>query len=168
MEENIECPICLDVVEDNEFIKLQNCTHVFHKYCIEEWKKVNNTCPLCRKNISNIFKIKMWNNLCKKSMILEVKEINFSVFDDKNINLNEFSNTEQLTNKFTIQYIQIKSLKVVKNCLKINYFNIQKEKIRLKTKRIYLDNFKDTYILFNTIKESIILYQRKFDIRLSV
>lgn len=168
MEESPECSICLDVVENNELIKLINCNHVFHKYCINEWKKINNTCPLCRKNISNLFKVKIYNTLLKKNMILEIKETNVSVYEDKNIDINELCNTELFTNKFKIEFIQIKSLKVIKNCLKINYFDIQKDKIKLKSKKIYLNTCKDTHILFNTMKESIIFYQRKFNIRLSV
>lgn len=30
------------------------CKHKFHSKCINEWFKINNTCPLCRLEIENI------------------------------------------------------------------------------------------------------------------
>ena len=46
------CSICLDDYSDPE-IKLNKlpCNHVFHKYCIQEWLKNNDTCPECRMEI---------------------------------------------------------------------------------------------------------------------
>ena len=46
------CSICLDYYDDPE-IKLNklSCNHVFHKDCIQEWLKNNNTCPECRSEI---------------------------------------------------------------------------------------------------------------------
>jgi len=46
------CSICLDDYSDPE-IKLNKlpCHHVFHKECIQEWLKNNDTCPECRTEI---------------------------------------------------------------------------------------------------------------------
>ena len=50
----IECPICLDKLnfisseEDIIYINLKKCNHSFHKDCLKEWTKDNNTCPICR------------------------------------------------------------------------------------------------------------------------
>ena len=44
------CPICL---ESNCNYILPTCEHYYHKYCIKEWLKNTNTCPLC-KTIINI------------------------------------------------------------------------------------------------------------------
>ena len=41
------CCICLDNLEDNA-IKINKCSHIYHKECIEEWFKINQTCPICR------------------------------------------------------------------------------------------------------------------------
>jgi len=43
-----ECSICLD---DESDIKLNACSHEFHKKCIIIWIKEKPTCPVCRKNI---------------------------------------------------------------------------------------------------------------------
>ena len=47
-----DCPICLKKL-DNDKVYL-NCNHYFHKECIMNWKKRNNTCPICRKRIEVI------------------------------------------------------------------------------------------------------------------
>lgn len=46
---SLECPICLDLIETNDY--QTDCKHVFHRHCIIEWsdKKREFTCPLCRK-----------------------------------------------------------------------------------------------------------------------
>ena len=46
------CSICLDDYSDPE-IKLNKlpCNHVFHKDCVQEWLKDNDTCPDCRTEI---------------------------------------------------------------------------------------------------------------------
>lgn len=42
------CPICLkDEEHSSDFISLR-CSHKFHPDCIDEWCKINNTCPMCR------------------------------------------------------------------------------------------------------------------------
>ena len=52
-EENLlnECSICLEqYIKKDKIIEL-SCNHMFHKKCIKEWIKNNNTCPQCRENI---------------------------------------------------------------------------------------------------------------------
>ena len=56
MNNNKECPICLDEYSKNT-IKL-NCGHSFHLNCINYWKKFNNVCPLCRVRIDKVITIK--------------------------------------------------------------------------------------------------------------
>ena len=50
------CSICLGDDNDNEDnlkYKLPNCTHFYHKDCIDKWIKLNNnSCPTCRTVIS--------------------------------------------------------------------------------------------------------------------
>eukprot|EP00483_Globobulimina_turgida_P012992 UN13016 len=46
----VHCVICLDILLDNEALKLQ-CGHKFHTVCIEEYNETNKQCPLCRKTI---------------------------------------------------------------------------------------------------------------------
>ncbi len=43
-----ECVICF--MEIKKPIKTGVCLHEFHEVCLKEWKKRNNSCPLCRKN----------------------------------------------------------------------------------------------------------------------
>ena len=50
-----ECPICLEVVKNNEnYIKFDKCYHYFHIKCINDWREQNKinsliyTCELCQ------------------------------------------------------------------------------------------------------------------------
>ena len=66
-EENDNCVLCLSKLninpEDEEnpeailpvLSKTFPCHHIFHEYCLKKSLKVNNTCPMCRKDISNVY-----------------------------------------------------------------------------------------------------------------
>jgi hypothetical protein len=43
------CPICHE--EDANITQTLACNHTFHHHCIQEWFRVNNTCPMCRMSI---------------------------------------------------------------------------------------------------------------------
>ena len=59
-EEKNECIICLDDVE-KEWRKLE-CTHSYHKQCIEEWILVSAKCPLCMNQIHSSYIEEIQNN----------------------------------------------------------------------------------------------------------
>ena len=46
-----ECVICKELFKENEFIRILNCSHVFHINCIDEWFKDNKICPICKKEV---------------------------------------------------------------------------------------------------------------------
>lgn len=41
------CVICFENVDSTTFIKKWECSHLFHKSCIEHW---DHDCPLCRNS----------------------------------------------------------------------------------------------------------------------
>lgn len=44
-----ECAICLKCFKETEICwLLVKCGHAFHKSCVENWLKINWSCPLCR------------------------------------------------------------------------------------------------------------------------
>lgn len=49
---NIDCNICISLVESTELIRQLNCKHIFHKKCIDTWfikcDEDNIHCPMCR------------------------------------------------------------------------------------------------------------------------
>ncbi|XP_022753645.1 RING-H2 finger protein ATL39-like [Durio zibethinus] len=50
-----ECVICLESFQEKDVCcVLVNCDHVFHKPCVEEWLKINFSCPLCRTDAFSI------------------------------------------------------------------------------------------------------------------
>lgn len=47
------CSICQANLEDGERIRaVSKCQHLFHADCLEPWLRANNSCPLCRIDIS--------------------------------------------------------------------------------------------------------------------
>lgn len=49
--EDAQCTICLVEYEDGAKIKKLPCDHHFHADCIDEWLRLNKTCPLCVRDI---------------------------------------------------------------------------------------------------------------------
>ncbi|PWA35195.1 RING/U-box superfamily protein [Artemisia annua] len=49
------CPICLSDYDAKETVRcIPECLHCFHAECIDEWLKMNGTCPICRNSPSPI------------------------------------------------------------------------------------------------------------------
>eukprot|EP00826_Nyctotherus_ovalis_P062428 TRINITY_DN9029_c0_g1_i6.p1 TRINITY_DN9029_c0_g1~~TRINITY_DN9029_c0_g1_i6.p1 ORF type:complete len:117 (+),score=32.80 TRINITY_DN9029_c0_g1_i6:278-628(+) len=44
------CPICLNNLNSQEFIKTP-CGHIYHLFCLEEWMKEKSECPSCRQQL---------------------------------------------------------------------------------------------------------------------
>ena len=47
------CPICLSEYCSKETLRcIPECKHCFHAECIDEWLRLNGTCPVCRNTPS--------------------------------------------------------------------------------------------------------------------
>ncbi|CAI9094304.1 OLC1v1030021C1 [Oldenlandia corymbosa var. corymbosa] len=45
------CPICLCDYQPKDTLRsIPECNHYFHAACIDEWLKINGSCPLCRNS----------------------------------------------------------------------------------------------------------------------
>lgn len=47
-----ECPICYDEITRDSGCTTLNCSHSFHLKCIAIWILKSETCPCCRKEVS--------------------------------------------------------------------------------------------------------------------
>lgn len=45
------CPICLNDMVIGEEARVLTCKHMFHRQCLDEWLRVNASCPTCRTSI---------------------------------------------------------------------------------------------------------------------
>ncbi|XP_076895751.1 putative RING-H2 finger protein ATL21A [Bidens hawaiensis] len=53
--EDATCPICLAEYHVKETVRcIPECWHCFHAECIDEWLKMNGTCPVCRNSPSPV------------------------------------------------------------------------------------------------------------------
>lgn len=48
-ETTTECAICLEGVEEGEFVWCCQCKKTYHMFCAREWYKHGNKCPNCNK-----------------------------------------------------------------------------------------------------------------------
>lgn len=57
------CAICLSEYEAKETLRtIPPCQHCFHADCIDEWLKLNGTCPVCRNSPEQIFPPENFNS----------------------------------------------------------------------------------------------------------
>jgi len=48
----VTCPICIEEFKENEYYRTLECSHSFHKRCIDRWfRKDHCDCPMCRTKI---------------------------------------------------------------------------------------------------------------------
>ena len=45
------CAVCRDDFQVGEKVISLNCTHMFHRDCLEPWLEKERTCPCCRKEV---------------------------------------------------------------------------------------------------------------------
>lgn len=45
------CPICLSEMAVGDEARMLLCKHIFHRKCVDEWLRVNASCPTCRNSI---------------------------------------------------------------------------------------------------------------------
>lgn len=48
-EDAEECPICTDVLESRDSLRLPGCGHRFHVHCVMNFCRYNTHCPICRQ-----------------------------------------------------------------------------------------------------------------------
>ncbi|OXU23623.1 hypothetical protein TSAR_005943 [Trichomalopsis sarcophagae] len=54
-----KCTICIDEANKENGVRIVPCMHIFHKQCIEEWRKngagdARQSCPICRDKIMGL------------------------------------------------------------------------------------------------------------------
>lgn len=52
IEQSAECPVCKEEFSVGEDASKLPCTHFFHPPCVVTWLEMHNTCPVCRKPIT--------------------------------------------------------------------------------------------------------------------
>ena len=78
-----ECPICFDINNEYECIKLDCCNKYIHKHCIDDWLSRNkNNCIYCTKNNNYI---NMFNNKNKEENRIILDISNENVLESNNL-----------------------------------------------------------------------------------
>lgn len=48
-ENSSSCVICFEDIKSGDILSHLPCEHSFHKGCLEQWWKIKESCPLCRR-----------------------------------------------------------------------------------------------------------------------
>jgi hypothetical protein len=72
------CSICISNLKNTNNLHTLNCSHVFHKNCINEWLTKQNTCPMCRAIVN--------------TQLVNIKPLNISLPPLPQINFQNFIN----------------------------------------------------------------------------
>ena len=46
-----KCPICLEDFVPGSVLRCMDCTHTFHKLCLDKWLSMKATCPICQRPV---------------------------------------------------------------------------------------------------------------------
>ncbi|CAD8085955.1 unnamed protein product [Paramecium sonneborni] len=68
MQEDIHCPICDDLIF--QCVSLMPCLHNFCGACFSDWMAKQKTCPSCRKDVQQVNKNPMVNNVVEKFLLM--------------------------------------------------------------------------------------------------
>ncbi len=49
---NDKCSICLEDIKIGNKVRILVCGHNYHQECLDNWLRINDTCPICRDKIS--------------------------------------------------------------------------------------------------------------------
>lgn len=49
--EQTKCLICLDHFADGDDVKTLPCLHFYHQRCVDQWLRMDNSCPVCKTPI---------------------------------------------------------------------------------------------------------------------
>ena len=50
-EETPTCTVCMSEFEPGEELRRLPCGHQYHTACVDQWLKINKSCPMCKKQI---------------------------------------------------------------------------------------------------------------------
>lgn len=52
IDNGAQCTTCFDTFKIGEDVGALDCSHIFHRPCIDPWLKTKNSCPVCRQKVS--------------------------------------------------------------------------------------------------------------------
>lgn len=52
VEMKLQCSVCWEDFQIDEFVRKLTCAHVYHESCIIPWLELHGTCPICRKSLA--------------------------------------------------------------------------------------------------------------------
>ena len=106
-----ECPICLNIIEENDLC-ITNCDHFFCLECLNQWIKINNNCPTCREEIISYKNNNETNRLIfinNNEELLNIGELENIIYNAENNMLINYKNKILLKITSTLSIIFLMS-----------------------------------------------------------
>lgn len=50
-DSDCKCPICLEDFVPGNVLRCMDCSHTFHKHCLDRWLGMKATCPICQRSV---------------------------------------------------------------------------------------------------------------------
>ncbi|XP_053615288.1 uncharacterized protein LOC128678057 isoform X2 [Plodia interpunctella] len=97
----ILCTICTDPVKQTEILHSTNCGHLFHHNCLAEWIERSNTCPQCRRLVTDrcIFRVYPTVSDETPKEVVELKK----QLNEASKTLQTFKDNEELLKLYTVE-----------------------------------------------------------------
>lgn len=77
-----ECPICTDIMCDNDSICLPGCNHRFHVRCVMNFCRYDTHCPICRRLPEGVDVIERHTPSSQVSVLMNLVDVD-SVIDEQ-------------------------------------------------------------------------------------
>lgn len=118
-DDNTQCSICLETIQQNETVVTLECQHTFHLQCIERWCSSHNSCPICRsvieeheeqeQSIPNIQTQRIIvNNITTIAMNIRINDNTISTYwYSYNTMIDVFNYLSQMQNRYIRMMIQV-------------------------------------------------------------
>ena len=115
-DDNNQCSVCLETIQQDETVVTLGCHHTFHFHCIERWCSSHNSCPVCRsvieeqeETIPNVQTQRIIvNNITTIVMNIRINDNIFSTYwYSYNSMIDVFNFLSQMQNRYIRMMIQV-------------------------------------------------------------
>lgn len=84
-----DCSICLEPIKAKTNVQQEKttelkCHHFFHNECIQEWLKINSSCPNCRASVSDP---------AQEESIIDLPDIRSRILEGRRVRVSLLSGT---------------------------------------------------------------------------
>lgn len=73
--ESVECPVCTDLMTEEDSVCLPGCDHRFHLRCVMNFCRYNTHCPICRQLPEGVAEHEASSPVRVASVLLSIEDV---------------------------------------------------------------------------------------------